>query len=151
LPRLEQSDVVEELLRQVRRLVPAAVVAMAVLAPSPVRGDAVTFCDRDDRVGPGSLEAALAAGRGGPVSRHVPATMQMTMTHRLVRSVTVDGGDASRITLDGGGRTLSMFVIAAPNVSLSLTGLTVRRAIARPLGHLDPHIHGSVVDAGLQS
>ncbi len=143
---------VEELLSRARRaVVPATVAALLAVAPCRVHADAVTLCDRDDHVGPGSLDAALAAGGLVTFSCNVPATMQMTKTHRLARSVTVDGGGADRITLDGGGRTLTMFEIAVPNVSLSLSGLTIRRAVAPPLGRFSAHITGSVVNTGLNS
>jgi predicted outer membrane repeat protein len=142
--------VVEELLTPVRRALPFAL-ALVVVAPIPAGADAVTFCDRDDRVGPGSLDAALAAGGVVTFSCNTPATIQMTKTHRLAQSVTIDGGDASRITLDGGGRTLSMFQVAVPSISVSLAGLTIKRAIAAPLGHLSAHVHGSVIDTGLQN
>jgi predicted outer membrane repeat protein len=142
--------VVKELLRRARRPVAATACAVALLGASVARGDVVTFCDRDDRVGPGSLDAALAAGGVVTFSCNVPATLQMTKKHKLARSVTIDGGGANRITLDGGARTLTMFDIAVPNVSLSLSGLTLRRAVAPPLGPLSARVEGSVVNTGLQ-
>jgi hypothetical protein len=97
------------------------VLAAALVAPTPALADAVVTQCVD--AGPGGLQAALQAG-GNISFTCAPARIAVTQTHDIARNIVLNGSDG--ITLDAGGRTLTMFRLAANGVTLTLSHLTVQ-------------------------
>jgi hypothetical protein len=114
-----------------------AVLAVAVLfvgSSSPALANSVvTLCHQDDETGPGlNLDSALLAGGHITFSCGGLATIRITHTHLIGKSLDIDGAD--NLTLDAEGRSLTIFQIVSNGLSINLAHLTLRRA--RPPGAL---------------
>src|SRR5262249_25648041 len=93
----------------------------------------VNLCDSDEQAPmPGrgtNLSAALAAG--GRITFDcpvVPARIVITKDHSILRSVSLDGGDASRVILDRNGRPGTLFSISAPGSAITLANISIVKA-----------------------
>jgi predicted outer membrane repeat protein len=99
------------------------------MLPVAARADAkVTLCHQDDEGGPGApnLETALQTGGRITFDCGGQATIRITKTHVIQRSMDIDGAD--NITLDAEGRQLTIFQVVSNGLSLSLSHLALRRA-----------------------
>jgi predicted outer membrane repeat protein len=107
----------------------SALVLLALASPwgAPAAADSVvTHCTRDDEpVTDVDLGKAIAAG--GHVTFACPpnTVIAMTRRHPVPHDTWIDGG--GKVTLDGANAT-TMFEVADPAVTLSLSHLTIRRA-----------------------
>jgi predicted outer membrane repeat protein len=101
-------------------LLAACVTAASVSAQSPRA--IVNRCGSDVDAGGMNLTQALAAGGDVTFSCGGPATIKITKSHSVDRSVFIDGG--GNVTLDGGG-TSSFLIATKPTVGIQLQNVTV--------------------------
>lgn len=110
------------------------------------------MCHVDDELSVGGrLNLTLALARGGHVTFDCGpnATILITRSHDVNTDVRIDGGAADRVLLDAGGRSLSMFRVTRPNLSLGLANITLARAVSPGRQNaLATHLPGSVVELG---
>lgn len=149
---MEFAGVVKELLTAMRAGVLRAVFAVALLTATHVAPAAVVdLCNRDDQPDePGrTTNLVEALQQGGVITfncRNVPARLLITRDHVITNDVSLEGGDASRLILDGARRAGTMFRIGSAGRSIRLSHLTVENANGfRSLGRSPVRPTSSVV------
>jgi hypothetical protein len=137
-------------------LLPRAAV-FAILAVTAQIGasavQTVNLCQSDVEMGPvGKLNLDTALRNGGYITFDCGqnATIRITKNHEIKNSTTIDGGH--QITLDAEGRTLTIFKLAADDLTFLMANIIIKGAKNEPVLKTGRHhgfafAYGSVITA----